>query len=182
MSDRPTLSWVVSLLLSTILAVIATALTVGWLNRMFGPDLAPAAGVVAAAGLLPGFPEPLADLPPERFFERVDGAADALIAAGCVRLVHWHLPDLPADLELLVFRDEAGAAQVLGREIGPERTPGPGDEASVAPGSVYFRRGRIYVRLLAEAGQEPAGGRLAELAQRADAALASPASSAGAVR
>jgi hypothetical protein len=197
MSERPTVSWVVSLLLGTLLAAAATGLTVGWMQRLFGPaaSSAPASVGVATgaatgpsderlpaaaplppparsqARIFPWLPGPEADLPPDRLFERVDGAADALIAAGCERLVCWRVADPPAELDLLVFRDAAGAAGELRRDAGPGRTPGPGDEASVEPGSIYFRRGRAYVRLLADAGKRVPHGRLLDLAARLDAAL-----------
>jgi hypothetical protein len=122
-------------------------------------------------GVWPGLAEPLADLPSERLEERVDGAADALRAGGCRRLVAWRFERPPADAEALVFRSADGARAVLEREAGPERTPGPGDEAQVSEQSVYFRRGSVLVRVFLDPGAEPPAGALVARAQEVDRAL-----------
>ena len=54
---------------------------------------------------------------------------------------HWRFERPPADAEALFFGTAEGARAVLEREAGPERTPGPGDEAQVSAQAVYFRRG-----------------------------------------
>ena len=109
--------------------------------------------------------------------ERVNGAADALRAQGCGRLLYWRLEDPPAELELLIFNAEDGAAGVLAKDVGPERTPGPGDEASVGGGAIFFRRGSYYVRLLSAPGAAVDPDELLSLAVRVEAGL--PATPAG---
>jgi hypothetical protein len=123
------------------------------------------------AGVWPGLPEPLADLPAERLEERVDGAADALRAEGCRRLVAWRFERPPADAEALVFRSVGGARVVLAREAGPGRTPGPGDEAQVSEQAVYFRRGPVLVRVFLDPGASPPPGELLARAGEIDRAL-----------
>jgi hypothetical protein len=95
---------------------------------------------------------PATDYPAGRLEQRVDGAADALRAAGCERLRHWRLAAPAADAEALYFRSAEAAREALAREAGPERTPGPGEEAQVGPQAVYFRRGAVLVRVFADPG------------------------------
>jgi hypothetical protein len=123
------------------------------------------------AGVWPGLPEHRADLPSERLEERVDGAADALRADGCRRLVAWRFERPPADAEALFFASPHGARAVLEREAGAERTPGPGDEAQVSPQAVYFRRGSVLVRVFLDPGAAPPPGELVARAQEIDRAL-----------
>ena len=123
------------------------------------------------AGVWPGLPEPLADLPAERLEERVDGAADALRADGCRRLVAWRFERPPADAEALVFRSADGARAVLEREAGPGRMPGPGDEAQVSEQAVYFRRGPVLVRIFLDPGASSPPGELLARAGEIDRAL-----------
>ena len=118
-----------------------------------------------------GLPEQRADLPSERLEERVDGAADALRADGCRRLVAWRFERPPADAEALVFRSADGARAVLEREAGPGRTPGPGDEARVSEQAVYFRRGPVLVRVFLDPGASPPPGELLARAGEIDRAL-----------
>ncbi len=123
------------------------------------------------AGVWPGLPEHRADLPADRLEERVDGAADALRADGCRRLVAWRFERPPADAEALFFGTVEGARAVLEREAGAERTPGPGDEAQVTPQAVYFRRGAVLVRVFLDPGAPTAPGALAARARDIDRAL-----------
>ena len=101
----------------------------------------------------------------------MDGAADALRADGCRRLVHWRFERPPADAEALVFRSADGARAVLAREAGPGRTPGPGDEAQVSAQAVYFRRGPVLVRVFLDPGASPPPGELLARAGEIDRAL-----------
>jgi hypothetical protein len=159
----------VALLLAAPLVALAAWIAVGGVTRSFGPTAA--TGLPRPAGL--GAPE--VDLPPARFWERVDGAADGLIAAGCRRMVVWKTAAPPAEIELLLFAAVDGAAGFLARDAGSERTAGgPGDEASVAPESIFFRRGRHYVRIVAGAvpPADPAGtATLLDLARNVDSAI-----------
>ncbi len=184
--NRP-FPWLKALLLAAPLACLAAWLTVGGLRGSFGPDLNSSAppeksalsGTPAAApgSFLAGFPPPEGDYPADRLFERVDGAADALIAAGCGRLLFWRVKEPAAEMEVLVFDRAEGAAKVLEEDSGPGRDPGPGEEASVTDQSVFFRRGRYYVRILGDPGANPGRERLLELGGRADRGL--PASMSG---
>jgi hypothetical protein len=115
---------------------------------------------------------PDADLPADRLEERVDGAAEALRADGCRRLLHWRFETPPADAEALVFRTVDGAMTVLAREAGNERTPGPGDEAQLSAQSAYFRRGPVYVRIFLDPGAA-AGSELRKRAEEIDRMLTS---------
>lgn len=91
------------------------------------------------------------DLRPDHFHERVDGAAPALIALGCRRLLYFRLESPPADLEVLVFATADGAGEALSRDAGDARSPGlPGDEAWANEQCVFFRRGDVYVRLIGD--------------------------------
>ncbi len=111
------------------------------------------------------------DLPAERLEEHVDGAADALRASGCRRLVAWRFEKPPADAEALFFATAEGAGAVLEREAGPERTPGPGDEAAVSAQAVYFRRGTALVRVFLDPGVSSSEGDLVARAEEIDRAL-----------
>jgi hypothetical protein len=123
------------------------------------------------AGVWPGLPQHRADLPADRLEERVDGGADALRASGCRRLVVWRFERPPADAEALFFAAAESARAALEREAGPERTPGPGDEALVSDQAVYFRRGTILVRVFLDPGAAPPPGELVARAEEIDRAL-----------
>jgi hypothetical protein len=164
-------SWLVGLLLATPLL----ALTAWVVSGFAASDARPLAGAAPSPrppspGVLPGLAAPTADLPEARFEEHVNGAADALRADGCRRLLYWRFEDPPADAELLVFRTAADARAVMETEAGPERTAGPGDEARLTEQSVYFRRGSVFVRLFLDPGAGPYG--LVERANEIDRALA----------
>ena len=91
------------------------------------------------------------DLPASRLHERVDGAEPVMRAAGCRRLMYWRIEQPPADLELLAFSSADGAAQWLGRDAATDRTAGvPGDEGWMNTQVLYFRKGALYVRLIAD--------------------------------
>jgi hypothetical protein len=129
------------------------------------------AAAAAPAATLPGLPSPRADLPADRLEERVDGAADALRADGCRRLVAWRFEQPPADAEALYFGTVQGARAVLEREAGAERTPGPGEEAQVTAQAVYFRRRGVLVRVFLDPGASPPEGALVARALEVDRAL-----------
>ena len=152
------------------LAAPLVAIT-AWLIRGAVDPQAPRPAPQGPAGVWPGLPQHRADLPADRLEERVDGAADALRADGCRRLVHWRFEAPPADAEALVFRSVEGARAVLEREAGPERTPGPGEEAQVSPQSVYFRRGAVLVRVFLDPGASPPPDALVARAREIDRAL-----------
>jgi hypothetical protein len=174
-------SWLKYLMLAAPLVCLAAWFTAGGVNGSFAPGTASVpkhaksapfpANFSSPAPFLTGFPPPDGDYPADRLFERVDGAADALIAAGCRCLLFWKLGAPPAELELLVFDREEGAAKILARDAGPMRDPGPGEEASVTDQSVFLRRGRFYVRILGDPISNPGRERLLELATRADQGL-----------
>ncbi|MEE9218210.1 MAG: hypothetical protein V3U98_04005 [Acidobacteriota bacterium] len=172
MHGHRSFSLTAALLLAAPLLALASWLVAGGLSRSFGPDFSitpPAESPAHSPRLvLAGFPAPTGDFPAERLYEHVDGAADSLRAAGCGRILVWRMDDPPAVLELLVFEEGEGASRVLARDVGPERTPGPGDEASVGEQAIFFRRGRFYARLFAEPGAPPDPARLLELATRVD--------------
>jgi hypothetical protein len=127
----------------------------------------PAASTQATAS---AYPSPQADYPPSRLHERVDGAAEVLIAAGCRRLLYWRLEDPPVDVEVLAFATDRGAREALGRDAGSDRLPGvPGDEGWAGDQVVYFKRGAAYARLVADHAL-PAGVLLAQ-ARRLERAL-----------
>ena len=96
-------------------------------------------------------PPPQLDLPASRLHERVNGTESVLRAAGCRRLLLWRIEQPPADLELLAFADAAGATKWLERDAGADRTEGvPGDEGWMSTQVLYFRKGPLYVRLIAD--------------------------------
>ena len=159
-------TWLLALALAAPLVAITAWVIHGATEA---PARPPAPG--EAAGAWPGLPRPLADLPSDRLEERVDGAADALRADGCRRLVHWRVEQPAADAEALVFRTVDGARAVLEREAGPGRTPGPGDEAQVSADAVYFRRGAVLVRLFPDPGSAQRPGELVARAAEIDRAL-----------
>jgi len=181
MLENRRFSWLKSLLLAAPLACLLVWLTVGGVKGTFSPDLPPSPGAGGSApsrlpaapppSVLTGFPPPEGDYPADRLFERVNGAADALIAAGCGRLLFWRMGDPAAEMELLIFDRAEGAARILARDAGPGRDPGPGEEASVTDQSVFFRRGRFYVRILGDPAANPGRERLLDLAGRADRGL-----------
>jgi hypothetical protein len=155
-------SWLLAALLATPLLGLSAWIVRGAVAGRH--DRAPGAPV-------PGLPAPRADLPAERLEEQVDGAADALRASGCRRLVAWRFEQPPADAEALFFGTEEGARAVLEREAGPERTPGPGDEAQVSAQAVYFRRGATLVRAFLDPGASPRPDALLARAREIDRAL-----------
>ena len=165
-------SWVQGLLLTVPLVIIVAWITHGFVNP---PEPAAAVEATASAAAprvpLAGLPPPEEDLPAARLEDHVDGAADYLRGNGCRRLLAWRITEPPADLEILVFDEAAGAQAVLARDAGPERQPGPGDEASVAEGSILFRRGAVYARLFADPSARPRPGSLLDLARKVDTAL-----------
>ena len=177
MGEARRLTWMAGLLLAAPLVAVIAWLVGGGLSRSFGPAPGPSTAAresaAARAPLLDGFPPPEGDYPADRLHERVDGAADALRAAGCGRLLFWKIADPPAEMELLIFGQDEGAARVLAREAGWERTPGPGDEAAVGDQSVLFRRGRFYGRILGDPGAAFDPARLLDLARKLDSALQS---------
>jgi hypothetical protein len=161
------------------LLLLPLAAVAGWLAHGIlrpSPRSASAAPVArhptpVAPTALRGFPDPSADLPADRLHERVDGAEDYLRGQGCVRLLAWDLEDPKGTLEVLLFSTPEGAGRVLAHDAGPKRTAGPGDEASSDAQSVLFRRGRAYVRLIADPGAAPYPARLLAEAARADRAI-----------
>jgi len=163
------------------LAGLALFLAFGARHRTFGPTEAEPPAASRLAALLDGLAERTADLPPERFHEQVDGAAEFLIALGGTRLVAWRFAGPPeATLELIEFRDEGGARRALAQDTGADRTPGPGDEAWAGADSIFFRRGRRYARLSAPGmSGSDAPATLAAVAARVDERLRALASSGG---
>jgi hypothetical protein len=167
-----------SALLAALLALPLIALT-AWVargalkapRRTASDAPAPQARSGGPAGVWPGLPPHRADLPADRLEEHVDGAADALRASGCRRLVAWRFEEPPADAEALFFATAEGARAVLEREAGSERTPGPGDEAQVSAQAVYFRRGALLVRVFLDPGATAAAGDLVARAQEIDRAI-----------
>lgn len=167
--QRLTFAAVALLLIGAIAAVLC------WLTRRSpGPVRESAVSAATAASgageRRGGLPPPEIDLPPTRFYERVDGAEVALRALGCRRLMVWHLADVPADLEVLAFETEQGATSAFVRDVGADRMAGgPGDEAWTNGQALYLRRGSIVVRLIAdEAGH---GEVLVARAKQIDRAL-----------
>jgi hypothetical protein len=148
-------AWLVAAALSLPLVAITAWVTHGIVNP-------PASEAPASA--LAGPAQPSIDLSADRLEERVDGAADALRADGCRRLLYWRFETPPADAEALVFHAPEGARAALEREAGRARTPGPGDEAQLSPQAVYFRRGAVYVRLFLD----PGAAASPDLARRAE--------------
>jgi len=93
-----------------------------------------------------------------------------LVALGCERLLFWRLSNPEVELELFVFRSETGARSQLDKDSGKERTHGePGDEGWSNQQVAYFRRGRVYCRIIASQPGPVAG--LRERAQGVDKAL-----------
>ena len=159
-----------SWLVAASLAAPLVALT-AWLVHGAVDPRAPQPRPAGPAGVWPGLPQHRADLPADRLEEQVDGAADALRADGCRRVVAWRFERPPADAEALFFGTVEGARAVLDREAGKERTPGPGDEAQVSPQAVYFRRGTVLVRVFLDPGTEAPAGDLLDRAREVDRAL-----------
>jgi hypothetical protein len=174
-----------ALLLLVPLFGLAALLAYGGRQRVFGPRDAAAAAASSVGGistLLEGLAERTADLPPERFHEQVNGAAEFLISIGATRLVAGRIAGPPeAFLELLEFRDDGGARRALEQDAGSDRTPGPGDESWAGADSVMFRRGRRYVRLTAPGATGPeTAAALAGIAARVDERLRALGSGGGA--
>jgi hypothetical protein len=167
-----------SSLVATLLSLPLIGLT-AWVVRgaLKSPHPAPAATSIpqphpgGPAGVWPGLPQHRVDLPAERLEEQVDGAADALRASGCRRLVAWRFERPPADAEALFFASADGARAVLESEAGSARTPGPGDEAQVSEQAVYFRRGAALVRVFLDPGATDRGGELVARAEEIDRAI-----------
>jgi len=166
MTRRRPAAWLVAAALAVPLVGL-----IAWLSRGAVDPRASHPRPAGPAGVWPGLPQHQADLPSERLEERVNGAADALRAGGCRRLVAWRFERPPADAEALFFGTVEGARAVLEREAGLDRTPGPGDEAQVSPQAVYFRRGTALVRVFLDPGASAPEGGLVARAQEIDRAL-----------
>ncbi len=166
-------------LLTAALLLVPLAAVGGWLaHGLLHPSPVPAGPVAAPpsarpepASAVPGLPEATADLPADRLHERVDGAEDYLRAQGCVRMLAWDLADPKGSLEILLFSSPEGAGRVLAHDAGPKRTAGPGDEASADAQGVLFRRGKAYVRLLADPDAPVEPARLLAEAAKVDRAI-----------
>jgi len=163
-------SWLVATLLAAPLLGLTAWVVSG--ARRSAPAAPPPSRAVEPPGPLPGFPLPSADLPADRLEEQVDGAADALRADGCRRLLYWRFEDPSAEAEVLVFHSEDGARATMEKEAGPERTEGPGEEAQVAAQFAYFRRGNVFVRLFGDPGAAGPDDALARRTAEIDDALA----------
>ncbi len=153
--------WLVGLALATPLVLLTAWLIDGAVRP--GPASGP-------GGRQPDRMPPTAEFAADRLEERVDGAAEALRAAGCERIRYWRLEAPPADAEALVFRSAENARAALEREAGSGRTGGPGDEAQVSEQAVYFRRGAVLVRVFPDPGTG-APAELLRVAERLDAVL-----------
>jgi hypothetical protein len=163
-------SWVAPLLAAPLVGLSAWVVQ----GALRPPPVSPASpAAVAAEGPLPGLPRPTADLPAERLEEQVDGAAEALRAHGCRRLLHWSFAEPTVEAELLVFETVEGARAVMAGEAGPERTAGPGEEAQVAAQFACFRRENVFVRLFSDPASARPGEDLARRAAEIDRALVS---------
>jgi hypothetical protein len=164
-------SWLAAAALSAPLVAITAWVAYGMVTPRSSAPAAEAPRAEAPNGPLPGLKRPDLDLTSDRLEDRVDGGAEALRADGCRRLLYWRFETPPADAEVLVFRSAEGARTVIAREAGPERTPGPGEEAQLSPQAAYFRRGPVYVRIFLDPGVEASTG-LARRAEDIDRALA----------
>lgn len=97
------------------------------------------------------YTQPALDLPAARLSERVDGGERKLRNLGCKRLRFWRITQPPADLELLTFENEQGAAALLQELAGTDRASNlPGDEGWVGTNVLYFRRGTVLARLISD--------------------------------
>lgn len=164
-----------SWLVASLLAAPLLGLTAWVVHGALRPPRAALAASPAPhpEGPLPGLPPPTTDLPADRLEEQVDGAADALRADGCRRLLHWRFENPPAEAELLVFVTKDEARTVMKKEAGVERTAGPGEEAQVSAEFAYFRRGNVFVRLFGDPGASGPGDGLARRAAEIDEAITS---------
>ena len=116
------------------------------------------------------WPQPDLDLSPSHFHERVDGADEHLRSLGCQRLLFWRVANPPVDLEVLVFDSAQGASKALAGDAAADRTAGlPGDEGWSNGQALYFRRGAVYARLIADNAGQPQA--LLSLAQRMNGAI-----------
>ncbi len=165
-------------LFTAVLLLVPLAALAGWLaHGIANPTPTPAAPrppvalPAAPASALPGLPAPQADLPPDRLHERVDGAEDYLRSQGCVRMLAWDLAEPRGSLEIYLFSSPEGAGRVLAHDAGPKRTPGPGDEASADPQGALFRRGKAYVKLIADPNAGAPAARLLAEATKVDRAI-----------
>ena len=123
-----------------------------------------------AAPNLPELASPDIVLPADRLHERVDGAATLLQTLGCHKLSYWRVETPPADLEVLEFDSPAGARAALDRDSGGDRTAeGPGEERWGNEQCVFFCRGGVYVRLIADDLEHSAA--LRRLSEQIDRAI-----------
>lgn len=169
---------VVGGLLALPLVVVGAWIAAGLRRPSAAPTDAPAplepgreGDPVVGGRALPGFPPPDADLPADRLHERVDGAEDYLRAQGCTRLLVWDLEDHGAELEVFYFRTAEAASRVFARDVGDSRSAGPGDEGWSGGGSVFFRRGSAYVKLVSVSAPPGTDEGLLGLAARVDRAI-----------
>jgi len=91
--------------------------------------------------------------PPDRLFEYIDGDADRFLKAGVGQTLtsdYRYGDKIDAVADVFVMKDPAGATQVFESQPASGSQPVEiGDAARLYPGTLMFRRGRFFVRLVA---------------------------------
>lgn len=91
--------------------------------------------------------------PADRLYEYIDGDADRFIKAGAEQVLtsdYRYRDKIDAVADLFVMKDAPGAARVLESYPSNGSQPAPlGDAGRLYPGTLMFRRGRFFVRVVA---------------------------------
>jgi hypothetical protein len=91
--------------------------------------------------------------PADRLYEYIDGDADRYLKAGIERALtsdYRYRGKIDAVADLFVMKDAAGAAAVLESQPANSSQPVPiGEAARLYPGTLMFRQGRFFVRMVA---------------------------------
>lgn len=112
-------------------------------------------GYLPATGEADGWSKPGATrtFPADRLYQYLDGDADRYVKAGVQQAVtsdYRYRDKMDAVADVFVMRDVPGAAAVY--ESYPSNRSQPasvGDAARLYPGTLMFRRGRFFVRVVA---------------------------------
>ena len=97
--------------------------------------------------------------PAERLFEYIDGDADRYLKAGVEHTLtsgYRYRNRIDAVADIFIMKDSTGAKDVFeSQPTNGSETVAVGDAARLYPGTLLFRKGRFFVRLVAYDDQGP---------------------------
>ncbi|HEV2423338.1 MAG TPA: DUF6599 family protein [Terriglobia bacterium] len=110
--------------------------------------------------------------PADRLYEYIDGDADRFVKAGAGQALtsdYRYRGKTDAVVDVFVMKDAAGSATVFeSYSSGGSQSPQLGDAARLYPGTLLFRRGRFFVRVVVYDEGPDAAGTLLSLGRAID--------------